>query len=77
MNNKTMNFEIMVFATGVKTIKLANELLERILLHKGVKQANFDLEDRDRILRVVSDGVTEREIENILADKRMWCRVLV
>ncbi|ETN96689.1 hypothetical protein P278_01150 [Zhouia amylolytica AD3] len=66
----------MVFATGVTSVEQANIILEKLLLHDGVKQANFDMEDVDNILRVVSSGITEREIEQILLQQRLWCRTL-
>ncbi|WP_038260659.1 hypothetical protein [Zhouia amylolytica] len=76
MNNTATTLDIMVFATGVTSVEQANIILEKLLLHDGVKQANFDMEDVDNILRVVSSGITEREIEQILLQQRLWCRTL-
>ncbi|WP_268223448.1 hypothetical protein [Sinomicrobium oceani] len=77
MNNNGTPLEVLVFATGITTTKEANTLLELLLLHKGVKQANFDLEDIDNILRVVSCGITEEEVEQLLSVHHMQCRALV
>ncbi|MCQ0111042.1 hypothetical protein [Zhouia amylolytica] len=76
MNNTATTLDIMVFATGVTSVEQANIILEKLLLHDGVKQANFDMEDVDNILRVVSSGITEREVEQILLQQRLWCRTL-
>lgn len=76
MNSSVLTLEILVFATGVKTIEEANSILEYLLLHEGVKQANFDLEDVDKVLRIVSCGIQEDEVERILLEQRTWCRVL-
>lgn len=77
MNNRTAPLEILVFATSINSTKEANEVLEALLLHKGVKQANFDLEDVDNILRVVSCGITETEVERILVRQNTRCEALV
>ncbi|MGS2764327.1 hypothetical protein [Sinomicrobium sp. M5D2P9] len=77
MNNRTAPLEILVFATSIDSTKEANAILETLLLHKGVKQANFDLEDVDNILRIVSCGITEEEVENILTYQNTRCKALV
>lgn len=77
MNNRTAPLEILVFATSINTTREAHAVLEALLLHKGVKQANFDLEDVDNILRVVSCGITEIEVERILMRQNTSCEALV
>ncbi|UGU14605.1 hypothetical protein LS482_12955 [Sinomicrobium kalidii] len=77
MNNKTAPLEVLVFATSINSTKEANAILEALLLHKGVKQANFDLEDVDNILRVVSCGITEPEVESIMIRQNTRCKALV
>lgn len=69
--------EILVFATNVVTINQMNEVLTSLLMHPGVKQANFDLEDIDKVLRVVSKGITTTEVEQALLGKRIYCKALV
>jgi hypothetical protein len=69
--------EILVFATNVVTIDQMNEILVYLLMHPGVKQANFDLEDIDKVLRVVSKGITTTEVEQALLGKRIYCKALV
>lgn len=74
---KRMTTEILVFATNVITINQMNEVLVNLLMHPGVKQANFDLEDIDRVLRVVSKGITAAEVEQALLGQRIYCKALV
>ncbi|RNL85142.1 hypothetical protein ED312_12710 [Sinomicrobium pectinilyticum] len=77
MNNRTAPLEVLVFATSINSTYEANAILEALLLHKGVKQANFDLEDVDNILRIVSCGITEEEVESILTYRNTQCKALV
>ncbi|MBC9795623.1 hypothetical protein [Sinomicrobium weinanense] len=77
MNNRTAPLEVLVFATSINSTREANAILEALLLHEGVKQANFDLEDVDNILRVVSCGITEVEVEQILERQNNRCVALV
>jgi len=76
MSNLTTT-EILVFATHVINIDQMNDVLIRLLMHPGVKQANFDLEDIDKVLRVVSKGITAEEVEKILLKQRIFCKALV
>ncbi|WP_417360914.1 hypothetical protein [Galbibacter sp.] len=75
MNNLTTT-EILVFATNVITIDQMNDVLVNLLLHPGVKQANFDLEDIDKVLRVVSKGITAEEVEQTLLSQKIFCKAL-
>lgn len=74
---KRITTEILVFATNVITINQVNEVLVNLLMHPGVKQANFDLEDIDKVLRVVSKGITATEVEQALLGQRIYCKALV
>ncbi|RAV30777.1 hypothetical protein [Sinomicrobium soli] len=76
MNNNLFTSGVLVFATDVTNTREANNVLVSLLLHPGVRQANFDLEDTDSILRVVSCGISEREIERLLARHHLWCKAL-
>ena len=76
MSNLTTS-EILVFATNVITIDQMNDVLVTLLLHPGVRQANFDLEDIDNVLRVVSKGINCNEVEQILLDQSIYCKALV
>jgi len=74
---KLITTEILVFATNVITIDQMNEVLVTLLMHPRVKQANFDLEDIDKVLRVVSKGITATEVEEVLLKQRIYCKALV
>ncbi|MDG3583584.1 hypothetical protein OSR52_13780 [Galbibacter sp. CMA-7] len=74
--NKRTALEILVFATNIFSTEQINKVLEKLLTHPGVKQANFDLEDIDKILRVVSCGITEREVEEVLQNQNIHCLAL-
>ncbi|WP_277903993.1 hypothetical protein [Galbibacter pacificus] len=76
MMNKRTALEILVFATNIFSTEQINKVLEKLLTHPGVKQANFDLEDIDKILRVVSCGITEREVEEVLQNQNIHCLAL-
>ncbi|EIJ37231.1 hypothetical protein JoomaDRAFT_0171 [Galbibacter orientalis DSM 19592] len=76
MNNRS-TLEILVFATNIHSTEQINRVLEKLLIHPGIKQANFDLEDIDKILRVVSCGITEKEVEEILQTLNIQCLALV
>jgi hypothetical protein len=47
---------IEVFKTNINCADQAKQLVERIQRHFSGYKANFDLDDRDRILRIVSSG---------------------
>ncbi len=74
---KLTTTEILVFATNVVTIDQMNTVLVNLLMHPGVKQANFDLEDIDKVLRVVSKGITAPEVEQTLSKHQIYCKALV
>ncbi|WP_335964551.1 hypothetical protein [Galbibacter sp. PAP.153] len=74
--NKTASLEILVFATNIFSTDQMNIILEKLLTHPGVKQANFDLEDVDKVLRVVSCGISESEVEKILQHQYVYCKAL-
>lgn len=47
---------IEVFKTNVEEIEVADKIIEAIQQNFEDHKANFDLQDRDRILRVVSSN---------------------
>lgn len=65
--------EVLVFTTSVSApeeIKKVKPLLKAVRL---IKEWNFDLEDRDNILRVVTYGLSPRYIENLLQNAGFKC----
>lgn len=59
--------EILVFKTNaVQGTDLAT-LSELLNTNHGVKSWNFDFQDSDNILRVISNGITSDEVSTILA----------
>ncbi|MEO8884930.1 MAG: hypothetical protein ABI367_02635 [Mucilaginibacter sp.] len=65
--------EILVFTTSVsepEQIKKVKPLLKAV---RSIKEWNFDLEDRDNILRVVTNGLSPRYIETLLQNAGFNC----
>jgi len=58
--------EILVFATNVSAPEQVSKVKPLLTSLKAIKEWSFDLEDCDRILRVVSKNVSPRYIESLL-----------
>ena len=59
---------IEVFKTNINCAKQAKQLVEQIQRHFAGYKANFDLDDRDRILRIVSNGAIAMHFTDWLKD---------
>ncbi len=65
--------EVLVFTTSISApeqVKKVKPLLKAVHL---IKEWNFDLEDRDNILRVVTNGLSPRYIETLLQNAGFKC----
>lgn len=67
-----------VFKTNVNEHYLANILLDKIHEHFNECEANFDLEDCDKILRIESnkDPVPAALVINLLEDMGFYAEIL-
>jgi len=67
---------IMVFATSVSGPEQVSRVSPLLTSIPAIEDWNFDLEDCDRILRVVANNVSPRYIESILNDAGFNCMEL-
>jgi predicted HAD superfamily phosphohydrolase YqeG len=58
--------EIMVFVTTVFDREAVNRVKPLLAAVPAIRQWNFDLEDCDHILRVVSNNLSPRKVESLL-----------
>ena len=68
--------EILVFKTSVTQQEQVSKVKSLLTSIPNVKRWNFDLEDRDRILRVIADQVSPRHVETILQTAGFTCQEL-
>ncbi len=68
--------EVLVFATSVVTSEQVCLLAPKINQLKGIQKWNFALDDRDRILRIVSDKMDPRKAIYILNQHGFECKEL-
>ncbi len=64
---------ILVFATSItapEEVKAVKPILKAV---RSIKEWNFDLEDSDNILRVVTNGLSPRYIETLLQNAGFKC----
>ncbi|SIT02669.1 hypothetical protein [Belliella pelovolcani] len=70
---KSQNPIISVYATSVTKRKASELIINEIGLIDGVLSCNFDLEDCDKILRVVSKIDISEVIRELLISKGFKC----
>lgn len=67
--------EVMVFRTSVMHEQEVSRV-KSLLTIPAIEQWNFDLEDCDRILRVISDTISPRYVESALHSAGFLCQEL-
>ena len=65
--------QILIFRTSVNAQKHVQQVAALFNPIKLIKQWSFDLDDSDRILRVVSLNVQPETIENLLRTEGIYC----
>jgi hypothetical protein len=65
--------QILIFRTSVNAQKHVQQVAALFNSIKLIKQWSFDLDDCDRILRVVSLNVQPEMIENLLRTEGIYC----
>jgi len=65
--------QILIFRTSVNAQKHVQQVAALFNSIKLIKQWSFDLDDCDRILRVVSLNVQPETIENLLRTEGIYC----
>jgi len=65
--------DVLVFVTSVRDRKAVNRVQPLLSSVPAIAQWNFDLEDCDHILRVVSDRLSPRKVESLLHSAGFDC----
>jgi len=60
------NMDILVFVTNVADKMAVKKVKPLLTAIPAIEDWNFDLDDRDRILRIVSNDLNPRKVENLL-----------
>ena len=68
--------DVLVFKTTVTNTVDATQIRPLLSAMSDIKQYNFDLEDCDNILRVVSNGIEPQTISHILQIAGFRCEEL-
>lgn len=64
--------DILIFKTNVTEMQEVDRV-GTLLAEPGIIKWNFDLEDCDRILRIVSNDISPRHIEEVLLGSGIYC----
>ena len=65
--------DVLVFTTSITAPEQVKEVKPLLKAVRSIKEWNFDLEDRDNILRVVVNGLSPRYIEGLLQNAGFRC----
>ena len=68
--------DVLVFSTSVKEPRQVSKVTTLLTKVPAIAQWNFDLEDCDNILRVVSSGVEPQTINHMLQIAGFTCEEL-
>ena len=69
--------EVLVFKTNVRNKKHVIEIANRLDQFADINKWNFDLQDKDSILRVETSDLSPKIIENTLQQAGYYCEELV
>jgi hypothetical protein len=65
-----------IFKTNIRTYHERNLIISAICNHFEVSSCNVDIEDCDKVLRVVNMKVDERSIIRFVQERGFHCEVL-
>ena len=68
--------EILVFKTNLTDTKRISDIESSLDIHPHIIQWNVDLNDSDNILRIVSNQIKGREVEQLLLNAGYYCEEL-
>ena len=68
--------EILVFKTDVTSKKKVSKVSALLTSFPTIQQWNFDLEDCDKVLRIVATGLNPGSVESLLHTAGFSCREL-
>lgn len=70
------NIEILVYKTNLTDAKRIKDVESLLDVHPHIIKWNVDLDDCDKVLRIVSRNIAGAEIENILLSAGYYCEEL-
>ena len=65
-----------VFKTNVRSIRKAKLIIQKLGEEFPAHKINFDLNDRDKILRVQGKNISSKKIVQVLTEENYQCKVL-
>jgi hypothetical protein len=68
--------EILVFKTNLTDTKRISDIESLLDIHPHIVQWNVDLDDCDKVLRIVSRNMAAQEVENMLLNAGYYCEEL-
>ena len=68
--------EVLVFKTNVRSKKHINVIANELQQFEDINRWNFDLQDKDKILRVEADDLSPAIIERTLQKAGYFCEEL-
>lgn len=61
-----MPHSVLVFKTNINSVDQINRLGKLMKSKKGIQKWNLDLEDNDKVLRIVTDRLQEHQVISFL-----------
>jgi len=68
--------KILIFKTNIRTKSAKKRVLEALNDFNDIKRSTIDLDDRDCVLRIVSDNVTTNQIISTIRSLGFECTEL-
>ena len=68
--------EVLVFKTDVTSKRKVSKVSALLTSFPAIQQWNFDLDDCDKVLRVVTTGLRPGSVESLLQTAGVNCQVL-
>jgi hypothetical protein len=65
-----------VFKTNVRSTREAKRVIQKLGEEFPSHKINFDLSDRDRILRIQGNAILERDIINVVTSLHYNCEII-
>lgn len=69
--------EILVFKTNLTDVKRISEVKHSLDFHPNIIGWNVDLNDKDNVLRIVSNNIVPSDVESLLMSVGYYCEELV
>lgn len=71
-----MGMQILIFKTNLTDTKRISDVEISLDIHPNIIGWNVDLNDRDHILRIVSNNIAATEVESMLLNAGYYCEEL-